>query len=342
MEERGILSRRIVYPAAALCMVAAIILFFGDLAADALSILFGAGVICFLASPLDEWISRRVPRPWSAILALAAIGVTVIGLTVAAAWIVSAQIGSGGGAITAAADRISEMIRSAKAAVQEKFPSVPLPDLSGPIGGISEFAKNAIDYIGAVSDRIYRALLMIAMSCFFLIDRERTLLRMELMVPSSVRRYAVRFGHALMRELRLYLRGQATIALAVGILACAGLLIIGVPGWPLLGPFVGIFNVIPYFGPVLGGIPAVLMALGVSWQRALITIGMLFLVQQIDGLVISPRVMGSVTGFSPGAVLLALYFGSKLGGIGGLLLATPALTAIRTLYRVFVQRYEKN
>ena len=41
-------------------------------------------------------------------------------------------------------------------------------------------------------------------------------------------------------------------------------------------------------------------------------------------------------------VLLALYFGSKLGGIGGLLLAVPALTAIRTLYRVFVQRYEKN
>ena len=76
--------------------------------------------------------------------------------------------------------------------------------------------------------------------------------------------------------------------------------------------------------------------------RALITIGVLFLVQQIDGLVISPRVMGSVTGFSPGTVLLALYFGSKLGGIGGLLLAVPALTAIRTLYRVFVQRYEKN
>ena len=96
------------------------------------------------------------------------------------------------------------------------------------------------------------------------------------------------------------------------------------------------------FGPVLGGIPAVLMAFGISWQRALITIGVLFLVQQIDGLVISPRVMGSVTGFSPGTVLLALYFGSKLGGIGGLLLAVPALTAIRTLYRVFVQRYEKN
>ncbi len=340
MEGHGIFDNRIYLLTALLCAAAVILIFFRDLAADAISILFGAGVICFLVSPLEKWIARRVPQPWSVILALAAVGIAVIGISAAAVPMISAQIGSGSGAITAAAERISEMIRSLKAAVQAKFPSVPIPDFSQIGGGISEFAKNALDYIGTFSDRIYRVLLMIALSYFFLADREHTLIRMELIAPSAIRRHAVRFGRALMHELRLYVRGQATIALAVGLLACAGLLIIGVPGWPLLGLIVGIFNVIPYFGPILGGIPAVLMAFGISWQRALITIGMLFLVQQIDGLVISPRIMGSVTGFSPGAVLLALYFGSRLGGIGGLLLAVPALTAIRTLYRVFVQRYE--
>ena len=340
MEGHGVFDNRIIHLIAVLCGIAAIVIFFGDLVADAIAILFGAGVICFLMSPLDACISRRVPQPYSAILSLAAIGVIVIGVFAAAVPMVAGQISDG--AIARAADRITEMAESIQNILQSRLPSVQLPDLSQIGGNFSQFAKNAVDYIGEFSDKIYKVLLMIAMSYFFLADRERTLIRLELMVPAKIRRHAVRFGRSLMHELRLYLRGQATIALAVGVLAWIGLWIIGIAGAPLLGLIVGIFNVIPYFGPVLGGIPAVLMAFGISWQRALITIGVLFLVQQIDGLVISPRIMGSVTGFSPGTVLLALYFGSKLGGIGGLLLAVPALTAIRTLYRVFVQRYEKN
>ena len=152
----------------------------------------------------------------------------------------------------------------------------------------------------------------------------------------------MRTGNALARELRLYLRGQATIALAVGVLAGLGLSVVGVPSAPLLGVFVGLFNVIPYFGPFIGGIPAVIMALSVSWQKAAFTVLALFLVQQIDGMVISPRVMGNSTGFSPAVVLLALFAGARLGNIAGMLLALPALMTVRTLYRVFVQRSEKN
>lgn len=340
MEGYGIFENRMIRIIAVLGGIAAIVILFGDLVADAISILFGAGVICFLASPLDTCFARRIAQPYSTIAALAVIGIAVIGVFAAAAPMVAGQISDG--AIARAAERIAEMGKSIRALIQAYLPSVQLPDLSGIGGNISQFAKNAVDYIGEFSDKLYRVLLMIALSYFFLTDRRRTLIRMELLAPAGIRRHAVRFGRSLMRELQLYLRGQATIALAVGVLAWIGLWIIGIAGAPLLGLIVGIFNVIPYFGPVLGGIPAVLMAFGISWQRALITIGILFLVQQIDGLVISPRIMGSVTGFSPGTVLLALYFGSKLGGIGGLLLAVPALTAIRTLYRVFVQRHEKN
>ena len=145
-----------------------------------------------------------------------------------------------------------------------------------------------------------------------------------------------------MRELRLYLRGQVTIALVIGVLAAVGLAIVGVPGAPLLGVFVGAFNVIPYLGPIIGGIPAVVLALSVSWQKAAFALLALFLVQQMDGMVISPRVMGNITGFSPAVVLLALFAGARLCSIRGMLLALPTLMAVRTLYRVFVQRRENN
>ena len=159
-------------------------------------------------------------------------------------------------------------------------------------------------------------------------------------MPARWRAMAVRGGNMLLRELRLYLKGQATIALAVGILAALGLLFIGVPGAPLLGLLVGALNVIPYLGPFLGGVPAVASALSVGWQRAVMTLIVLLSVQQIDGMVISPRVMGSVTGFSPAVVLLALFAGAKLGGVAGLLFALPAMMAARSFYRVFVQRGE--
>ena len=89
------------------------------------------------------------------------------------------------------------------------------------------------------------------------------------------------------------------------LLAALGFVVLGLPGSPLLGLFVGAMNVIPYLGPFLGGVPAVASALGFGWERALLALMVLVGVQQIDGMVISPRVMGSVTGFSPAVVLLA-------------------------------------
>ena len=90
-----------------------------------------------------------------------------------------------------------------------------------------------------------------------------------------------------------------------------------------------------------GGGAISLLACGLLCM-ALGALAILFLVQQVDGLVISPRVMGALTGFSPAVVLLALFAGARVGGVFGMLLALPALLSIRTLYRVFVQRHENN
>jgi predicted PurR-regulated permease PerM len=70
------------------------------------------------------------------------------------------------------------------------------------------------------------------------------------------------------------------------------------------------------------------------------TIAVLWLVQQIDGTLISPRIMSSQTGISPAAVLLSVFVGSGLGGIVGMLFAMPIIMSLRTVFRVFVQRYK--
>ena len=118
------------------------------------------------------------------------------------------------------------------------------------------------------------------------------------------------------------------------------LFIIGVRSALVLGLLIGVMNMIPYFGPFIGGAPAVLIALTDGWQKAALTFAALVLIQQLDGSWLSPRVLGSVTGFSPALVLVGLYAGASLGGVAGMLFALPVMLVIRTLFRVFVQKCE--
>lgn len=321
-----------------------ILLLWGKLVLELAGLIFGGAAFAFLLLPLCNLFEKKFSRPASALLSLLLAGSALLGLMALLLPAIIRQISTLTTLLPEAFERIGALVNQISNQLQARLPGLQLPEmnLSGSESGITSFAKEAMNYLSGFTGKVYRIFLMVVLSYFFLADREKIQLRLELLAPARIRRLAVRAGRTLSRELRLYLRGQITIALAVGILAGVTLTFIGIPGSPLMGVFVGIFNVIPYFGPIIGGIPAMLMALSVSWQKALICLGALFLVQQIDGLVISPRVMGNITGFSPAVVLLALFAGGSVGNILGMLLALPALMALRTLYRIYVQRHEKN
>lgn len=316
----------------------------GALALELAGLVFGGGVLAFLLLPLCRLLEKKLPRALSALLALALALCALSGLLALLLPALIRQFSTLSALVPDALKRLGNLTDALNRFLQARLPGVQLPELrlSGSEDGIARLASGAVHYVSGFTGEIYRWTLMVVLCYFLLVDREKLQLRAELLIPCRMRCLVVRAGSTLSRELRLYLRGQATIAVAVGALAGTLLLLTGVPGAPLMGVFVGIFNIIPYFGPVIGGIPAMLMALSVSWQKALLCLAALFLVQQIDGLVISPRVMGNVTGFSPAVVLLALFAGGNVGGIAGMLLALPALMTFRTLYRIYVQRNEKN
>lgn len=327
-----------------LLCAAALIVFFGDVIADALGVFFLACLLAFLISPLAKLLERRLNRRLAALLSLLLVGAALLLTLGFLAPVLIRRFSALLKLLPAAFERLRVLAEAVGERISRAVPELTLPkaDLSGLESGFSDLAKGAISYMGGFAGRIYRISLSAVLCYFLMADRDRVFLRCELLLPSPWRRNCVRFGKTLLRELRLYLRGQFTIALAVGALSSLGLCIVGVRGGLLLGGVVGIFNMIPYFGPILGSIPAVLLALSDGWKRAAFAALALFAVQQIDGMLISPRVMGSVTGFSPAVVLIALFLGSQTGGVWGMLLAMPLLMAARTLYRVFVQRHESN
>jgi len=324
--------------------LAAILLLFGRIVFSAAKILFGACLIAFLVSPLAKLLEKKFRRNTACLLSMLLSVLTLLGLFAVLLPILMRQIGGILDLLPEAFSRLRATFSRFLQNFQNRFPDITLPqaDFSALEGNFSGIARHTIDTAGSLAGSAYQLILSVILAFFLLSDRDKALLRAELCIPSPWRTLAVRMGTALLRQFRLYIRGQMTIALLVALLAGAALTLIGVKAAPLLGLIVGLFNVIPYFGPFIGGIPAFIMALSVSWQKAAFTVLALFLVQQVDSLVLSPRVMGSVTGFSPGVVLLAVFLGQQAFSIAGMLLAMPLLMAARTVYRVFVQRHENN
>ncbi len=202
-----------------------------------------------------------------------------------------------------------------------------LPSLPPLLGGTASFA-------GSLFGSIAQWVMIFILAYYFLRDRERVLLHLELMIPSALRPSALTAAAAVHREIGTFLRGQAVIGLLVGTLSALALMLSGVRAWLPLGMIVGLFNLIPYFGPILGAIPAVLTALAQSPLTALFAAIGLFAVQQIDSLIISPRIMGAMTGLHPATVLLSITLGGSFAGVAGMLLAIPVLLAGRAFWRV--------
>lgn len=128
-----------------------------------------------------------------------------------------------------------------------------------------------------------------------------------------------------------FLRGQLLIALIVGVTISIYLLIIGVKFAVLLGLLAGILNIIPYFGPIVGGAIAALVALFQSPTLALLVIIGMIVIQQVDGLLISPNIMRQTVNLHPVVIILALLIGGSFFGFLGLLLAIPVAAVGKAL-----------
>lgn len=119
-------------------------------------------------------------------------------------------------------------------------------------------------------------------------------------------------------------------SLIIGALTFVSMMIIslfGVPGFSncalLVGIVVGITNMIPYFGPFLGGIPSILLLCIYSLNSALIFAILIIIIQQLDGNLIGPKILGNSTGLRPLWIIFAITLGGWIAGIPGMLLGVP-------------------
>ena len=308
-----------------------------------LRLLTGGAAIAYVFFPISQWFASKLHlnRVWSIICsfltAAAALALIVLLFVPPLIGQMRELIASVPSFVNSARTQLASINRTLS---DRGLSRLTLPEFNWDrvLSSIPPLLGGTYSLAGSVVSRFTEWTLAFMLGYYFLRDRERVLLHLELMVPSAFRRLALKMASSVHHEIGAFLRGQLLVSAVVAALSAVGLMLAGVRSFLALGLIIGVFNMIPYFGPILGAIPAILMALAQGLNTALFAALALFAVQQLDGMVISPRIMGSATGLHPGTVLLAITLGSSISGVTGMLLAIPAALAVRAVSRIWMSR----
>ena len=163
---------------------------------------------------------------------------------------------------------------------------------------------------------------------FWLVEHARWQRYVLAFVPASRRAGARRAWDEIEDRLGSWVRGQLVLMGAIGVGSGIAYTLLGVPGALLLGLIAAIAEAIPIVGPLLGAVPAILVAATVSPELALVVAGVYAVLQLIEGTVLVPLVMRHAIGISPFLVLVSLLLGGAAGGLVGALIAVPVAASI--------------
>lgn len=182
---------------------------------------------------------------------------------------------------------------------------------------------------------------------FIMIDYERLSRGFKRLVPPKYRKIAYEIGHDVQTSMNHYFRGQALVASCVGVMFSIGFLIIDLPLAIVLGLFIGLLNMVPYLQLISFPITALLCMVvsvdqGVNfWVIFAESMAVYVVVQIIQDMVLTPRIMGKAMGLNPAIILLSLSIWGSLLGLLGLIIALPLTTLILSYYDQYIIRRQK-
>jgi predicted PurR-regulated permease PerM len=195
-----------------------------------------------------------------------------------------------------------------------------------------KFSENAIDNLIKFSDNIVSFAIIPIMIYYFLCDGNKIYSKSLLLLSTEKRELTRKFLKDIDRVLTRYIASQLLLSGLIGLLTFFLLLILKVkfPLW--ISILNAILNIIPYFGPIFGAVPAVIVALLDSPVKALWVIVGMFLIQQIEGDILAPKMTGDSTDMHPFVIIILLLIGDTIGGFLGMILAVPIAVIIKVLY----------
>mgnify|MGYP001604058941 CR=1 FL=1 len=237
------------------------------------------------------------------------------------------------------ASYITEASKSLLSHIQVMFPAMPIRDfdamslLGSKSEGMMENTLKNVPILLKTIGNVLMNMVLIPFITFFLL-KDGSFLKRKLyeLIPNQYYEFYRNLAYRMDKQLGNYIRGQALDALFMGILSAVGLYVIGVKYFIIIGMIAGIANLVPYFGPIMGMIPAIFVSIidkGFDPHFILMIVVMFVIVQLIDNLLINPVVVGNSVELHPLVVMLAIMLGGAIGGIFVMLLVVPFVSVLR-------------
>ena len=239
-------------------------------------------------------------------------------------------------------DILKEHFPSLDIAGLEKATNDTIPTL---LNTLKDFATNLIPAIYTISmyivNWIVDIVIAIIVSVYMLSDKKQLRNSCKAMVYAFVPQKWVQILVEVLQECNnlfsSFVIGKAIDSLIIGILCFILMNIFRLPYAVLISVIVGITNMIPYFGPFIGAIPGILILLIVSPIKALVFLILILCLQQFDGLILGPKILGTSTGLRPLWIIIAITVGGTVGGVLGMFLGVPIVAFLRYLMNRLIQ-----
>lgn len=214
-------------------------------------------------------------------------------------------------------------------------------DMEKILSMIPSFVSGGIEIVLWILNWFFTLLYIV----FIMLDYERLIHGFRRMVPPRYRHRTFSILSDVKRSMNHYFRGQALVAMCVGILFSIGLSIVGLPLAIVTGLFIGLLNMVPYL-QFISIIPVTLLCLvsstegGDFWAMWWSCILVYTVVQCIQDLILTPRIMGKMMGLNPAIILLSLSLWGTLLGFIGLIIALPLTTLLLSYYDKYISMRE--
>lgn len=202
--------------------------------------------------------------------------------------------------------------------------------------------SNVLFGVLSITTGVFKIIIGVIISIYILKDKESFKLSLKKSVYAYLREdnadKLVELGREANDVFSKFLIGKTLDSFIIAIIAYVGFSLIGTNYPMLMAIIIGITNMIPYFGPFFGGIPVTIIVLFYNPLVALYTGIYIIVLQQVDGYIIGPKILGDSVGVTPFWIILAILIGGGLFGVLGMLLGVPTFALIRNVYIRYIDK----
>lgn len=238
---------------------------------------------------------------------------------------------------------INEILQ--KLNIDEQYYNIIVDNINGFVDFIVKFTTNLIPVLGGliakIASSIWNIILGIIISIYLLIDKDKLCaLNKKItyaLFPQNVANKVIEITHRSNITFGKFLIGKILDSSIIAILTFMVLTFFNMPYTLLISVIIGVTNIIPFFGPFIGAVPAFIIILFVSPIKALWFLLIILIIQQIDGNFIGPKILGNSIGISAFWILFSILIAGKVLGILGMIIGVPLFAIIYSIVKEVVE-----